>query len=82
MVKSHYQWSFFFSSNAFFDIIDITIFHAGTAIKDNQLVTDGGRVIAVSAIANTLREAVDKAYAGVKSVKFENMYYRNDIAHR
>jgi phosphoribosylamine--glycine ligase/phosphoribosylformylglycinamidine cyclo-ligase len=63
-------------------IIDVTIFHAGTTVKDNQLVTDGGRVLAVSAVASTLREAVDKAYAGVKSVKFENMYYRNDIAHR
>lgn len=61
---------------------DFTVFHAGTAVKDNTLVTDGGRVLAVSAVASTLREAVDKAYAGVKSVKFEDMYYRNDIAHR
>lgn len=49
---------------------DVTVFHAGTAVKDNQLVTDGGRVLAVSAVANTLREAVDKAYAGVKSIQF------------
>ncbi|KAG2190073.1 hypothetical protein INT46_000273 [Mucor plumbeus] len=61
---------------------DVTVFHAGTTIKDNQLVTDGGRVLAVSAVASTLREAVDKAYAGVKSIQFEDMYYRNDIAHR
>ncbi|KAI8050648.1 phosphoribosylglycinamide synthetase [Gilbertella persicaria] len=61
---------------------EFTIFHAGTTIKDDQLVTDGGRVLTVTAVAETLREAVDKAYTGVKSVQFENMYYRNDIAHR
>ncbi|KAG0747615.1 hypothetical protein G6F57_007255 [Rhizopus arrhizus] len=61
---------------------DITVFHAGTKIANNKLVTDGGRVLAVSAVANTLREAVDRAYAGVNAIKFENMYYRNDIAHR
>lgn len=70
----------FLFTNFFF--VDVIIFHAGTTIKDNQLVTDGGRVLAVSAVANTLREAVDKAYAGVKSIKFDDMYYRNDIAHR
>ncbi|KAI8970199.1 phosphoribosylglycinamide synthetase [Mycotypha africana] len=58
------------------------VFHAGTAVQDGQLVTDGGRVLAVSAVAPTLREAVDKAYAGVKSIDFDQMYYRNDIAHR
>lgn len=63
-------------------VLDVTVFHAGTTVKDNQLVTDGGRVLAVSAVGNTLREAVDKAYAGVKSIKFDGMYYRNDIAHR
>ncbi|KAI7892970.1 phosphoribosylglycinamide synthetase [Mucor mucedo] len=61
---------------------DVMIFHAGTSVKENQLVTDGGRVLAVSAVANTLREAVDKAYVGVKSIQFDGMYYRNDIAHR
>ncbi|RCI02573.1 Bifunctional purine biosynthetic protein ade1 [Rhizopus stolonifer] len=61
---------------------EFTIFHAGTTIKNDQLVTDGGRVLTVTAVAETLREAVDKAYTGVKSVQFENMYYRNDIAHR
>ncbi|KAG0169732.1 Bifunctional purine biosynthetic protein ade1 [Apophysomyces sp. BC1034] len=61
---------------------DVTVFHAGTDLKDNKLVTSGGRVLAVSAVASTLREAVDKAYAGVKSIQFDDMYYRNDIAHR
>lgn len=74
MILTHYFIHLFF--------LDVTIFHAGTSVKGTQLVTDGGRVLAVSAVANSLREAVDKAYAGVKSIKFENMYYRNDIAHR
>lgn len=58
------------------------VFHAGTALKDGKLVTAGGRVLAVSAIGTTLREAVDKAYEGVKSIHFEGMMYRKDIAHR
>ncbi|KAL1928652.1 hypothetical protein VTP01DRAFT_2438 [Rhizomucor pusillus] len=61
---------------------DVMVFHAGTAIKDGKLVTSGGRVLAVSAVASTLREAVDKAYAGVNCIKFDGMYYRKDIAHR
>lgn len=61
---------------------DVMVFHAGTALKDGKLVTAGGRVLAVSAIGTTLREAVDKAYEGVKCVQFEGMMYRKDIAHR
>lgn len=60
----------------------VTIFHAGTAEKDGQLVTSGGRVLGVTATAKTLREAVDLAYKGVGSVKFDKMVYRKDIAHR
>lgn len=61
---------------------DVTVFHAGTALKDGKLVTAGGRVLAVTAVASTLREAVDKAYAGVNCIQFEGMFYRKDIAHR
>lgn len=59
------------------------IFHAGTELKDgNKLVTSGGRVIASSAKAATLREAVDRAYAGVECVQFAGKYNRTDIAYR
>lgn len=58
------------------------IFHAGTAIKDGKVVTAGGRVIASSATASTLEEAVKKAYEGVDKVSFEGKYFRKDIAHR
>lgn len=60
----------------------VEIFHAGTAQKDGQLVTAGGRVLGVTATAKTLREAVDLAYKGVESVQFDKMVFRKDIAHR
>ncbi|KAI9317772.1 phosphoribosylglycinamide synthetase [Dichotomocladium elegans] len=60
----------------------VTVFHAGTAVKGNKLVTSGGRVLAVSAVAPSLREAVDKAYAGISKINFDGMFYRKDIAHR
>ena len=60
------------------------IFHAGTQYNEsqNQLVTAGGRVIAATAIATTLKGAVDKAYEAVKCIDFKGKYYRKDIAHR
>ena len=60
----------------------MTLFHAGTAVRDGQLVTAGGRVLGVTATGKNLREAVDLAYEGVKSVKWKGMQYRKDIAHR
>lgn len=61
---------------------DTFIFHAGTSEKNGKVVTSGGRVIASTAIAETLRESVDKAYVGVDHVTFNNKYNRKDIAHR
>ncbi|ODV77532.1 phosphoribosylamine--glycine ligase [Suhomyces tanzawaensis NRRL Y-17324] len=61
---------------------DTFIFHAGTSAKDGKVLTAGGRVIASTAIAATLRESVDKAYVGVDHVQFEKKYNRKDIAHR
>jgi phosphoribosylamine--glycine ligase len=59
------------------------IFHAGTALgPGNQLQTSGGRVIAATATADTLKGAVEKAYEGVGLIRFEGMQYRKDIAHR
>ncbi|KAK2628416.1 hypothetical protein QTJ16_001519 [Diplocarpon rosae] len=58
------------------------IFHAGTTFSDGQLQTSGGRVISAQSTAETLEQAVENAYTGVKSIKFDNMFYRKDIAHR
>lgn len=60
----------------------INIFHAGTKLSGDALLTSGGRVIAATAVGDSLRAAVDRAYEGVKLIKFEGMYYRKDIAHR
>ena len=62
---------------------EIVVFHAGTAIKDGQLVTNGGRVLNVTATGSTLDEALDKAYAAVKRINFEGgQHYRTDIGRR
>ncbi|KAL2141170.1 hypothetical protein VTI28DRAFT_2754 [Corynascus sepedonium] len=60
----------------------INIFHAGTKLSGDALLTSGGRVIAATATGDSLRAAVDKAYEGVKLINFDGMYYRKDIAHR
>lgn len=61
---------------------DVTIFHSGTTVKDGTLVTSGGRVLAVTAIADTLQQACDRAYAAIGKIHFDGMYYRRDIAYR
>ncbi|PVI07679.1 phosphoribosylamine--glycine ligase [Periconia macrospinosa] len=61
---------------------DVVLFHAGTSFADNTLKTSGGRVIASTATASTLEEAVAKAYKGVDCIHFEGMQYRKDIAGR
>lgn len=58
------------------------MFHAGTALKNGQIVTNGGRVLAVTATGATLELAVKLAYEGVKCVEFEGMTYRTDIGYR
>jgi len=61
---------------------DCFVFHAGTSEKDGKFITNGGRVLAVSALGLTLEEAVKRAYQGVSKIRFEGMYYRKDIAYR
>jgi phosphoribosylamine--glycine ligase len=61
---------------------DVVIFHCGTAVKDGQLVTAGGRVLAIAASAPDLRTALDKAYAELAKISFEGLQFRRDIGHR
>lgn len=63
-------------------IENVQVFHAGTALKDGQLVTAGGRVLSVVAYAETLQEAVGRVYTAAERIHFEGMHYRKDIAHR
>jgi phosphoribosylamine--glycine ligase / phosphoribosylformylglycinamidine cyclo-ligase len=60
----------------------VQIFHAGTKLADGELRTAGGRVFSVAATGTTLDEAVAAAYDGVKTIQFEGMFYRKDIAFR
>jgi phosphoribosylamine--glycine ligase len=60
----------------------IEVFHSGSAALGNQLVTAGGRVLGVTAVAGSLQEALDRAYQAIAEVDFEGMYYRRDIGHR
>jgi phosphoribosylamine--glycine ligase len=62
--------------------IRLKIFHAGTALKDGRVVTDGGRVLAVTAMAPELRTAVDAAYQAAGMIEFDGCHLRRDIAHR
>ncbi len=61
---------------------DIVVFHAGTTTTDGQLVTNGGRVLNVTAIGKTLDETLSKAYEAIKLIHFEGMHYRTDIGRR
>ena len=58
----------------------VTVYHAGTAVRDGQLVTAGGRVLGVTAVADTLGEARELAYAAADKIRFEGRQVRTDIA--
>ena len=58
---------------------DVTVYHAGTAMKDGKLVTSGGRVLGVVAKGETIEAARKKVYANAEKISFDGMYYRKDI---
>ena len=58
------------------------VFHCGTKSANGETLTDGGRVLSVTGMGGTLREAVDTAYKAVGAISFENAFFRRDIAHR
>ena len=59
-----------------------TVYHAGTAVKDGALVTNGGRVLGVTATGDTLEKALHKAYAAAEEISFEGLHKRTDIGAR
>jgi len=61
---------------------DVTVYHAGTALQDGQVVTGGGRVLAVSALGHGFAAARERAYEGVGKIAFDGMQVRPDIAER
>ena len=58
------------------------VYVAGAAWKDGQLVTSGGRVLGVTAVADSLKDAIREAYAMAETIRFDNCYYRHDIGAR
>ncbi|OGC35721.1 phosphoribosylamine--glycine ligase [candidate division WOR-1 bacterium RIFOXYB2_FULL_48_7] len=63
-------------------IADAAVFHAGTSRQAGQVVTSGGRVLGVTALGDTIKFALDKAYQAVKLIKFKGMQYRRDIGKK
>ena len=55
------------------------VFHSGTAEKNGQTVTSGGRVLGVTALGDTLEQAIGHAYAAAKPISFQDMHFRTDI---
>lgn len=64
------------------ELPDVTVYHAGTALKDGKLVTSGGRVLGVTATGKDLETALQKAYAVVEEIHFDGAFYRKDIGQR
>ena len=61
---------------------DVVIFHAGTKLKDGQIVTNGGRVLGITACGDDLKQSIDSAYKAVKQIHFEGAFYRKDIGRK
>ena len=61
---------------------NVTVFHAGTTFKNSSVVTNGGRVLGVTALGEDIRGARDKAYEAINNIHFNGMHYRKDIAYR
>jgi len=61
---------------------EAVVFHAGTQLKQQQIVTSGGRVLGVTAVGETFEDAIAKSYAAVERITFEECYYRRDIGYR
>ena len=60
----------------------VHVFHAGTALHDGRVVVSGGRVMCVTALGDSVRQAQRAAYAAVGDIRFDGMQYRTDIGHR
>ena len=61
---------------------DVVVFHAGTKVQEGKTVTDGGRVLGVTALGETIEKAKERAYEAVRTISFEGAYYRKDISDK
>jgi phosphoribosylamine--glycine ligase len=60
-------------------LADVVVFHAGTKRIGDKILTGGGRVLGVTGLGATIKEAINKTYRAVEKIKFEGMHYRKDI---
>lgn len=58
---------------------DALVFHAGTKLREKDTLTDGGRVLAITGLGQTMDEARSKAYDTISTIQWENLYFRRDI---
>jgi phosphoribosylamine--glycine ligase len=61
---------------------DAVVFHAGTSVNDNEIVTSGGRVLCVTVLADNVKQAQQRAYEVASGIRFAGMQYRTDVGHR
>jgi phosphoribosylamine--glycine ligase len=61
---------------------DVVVFHAGTAAADGKVVTQGGRVLGVTALGDSVKKAVSRAYKAVSEIKWDKVHYRKDIGQK
>jgi phosphoribosylamine--glycine ligase len=61
---------------------DVFVFHAGTAMKDDQKVTNGGRVLGVTGLGENIPRAIEKTYQAVKKIYWDGVHYRTDIGRK
>jgi len=65
--------------NGIEDVEDSIVYHAGTQLKEGKILTNGGRVMAITSFGSDFREGLSKSYQNIKNINFDNMYYRKDI---
>ena len=65
--------------NGLENVVNSTIFHAGTSLENNKVVTSGGRVMAITSFGDSIQEALDKSYYSIEKISFDDMNYRKDI---
>ncbi len=61
---------------------DIFVFHAGTAIKDDHIITNGGRVLGVTGLGKDIKDAIERTYEAVRRISWEGVHYRTDIGKK
>ena len=64
------------------ELQDVIVFHAGTSLEGENILTSGGRVLGITGLGASIEQAIDKAYKAVGEIHFDKMYFRNDIADK